>query len=99
MPTSARASLSLQKAHDRRLAKWTIKHECLTNYVTVGKQHLRHLIKESVEHYLTGRFHQGIAGELLGNQVASTKNHGTNGEVARRSRLGGRPNDYHREAA
>jgi len=43
-----------------RLVK-SIKHECLNHFVIFGERHLRHLIKEFVEHYMTDRFHQGIA--------------------------------------
>ena len=38
----------------------TIKYECLNHFVIFGERHLRHLINEFVEHYMTERFHQGI---------------------------------------
>jgi hypothetical protein len=57
------------------------------------------LIEEFVEHYLTERFHQGIGGQLIGNQPGSTNDNGTSGRIACRSRLGGLLNYYHRDAA
>jgi hypothetical protein len=41
----------------------TIKYECLNQFVIFGERHLRHLIKEFVEHYMTERFHQ-VGGRL-----------------------------------
>jgi putative transposase len=76
----------------------TIKYECLNQFVIFGERHLRHLIKEFVEHYMTERFHQGIGGELIRN-VGPTNDNRTDGKVACRSRLGGILNFYHREAA
>ena len=76
----------------------TIKYECLNQFVIFGERHLRHLIKEFVEHYVTERFHQGIGGQLIRN-VGPTNDNGADGKVACRSRLGGLLNYYHREAA
>jgi hypothetical protein len=73
-------------------------HECLNHFVIFGERHLRHLIKEFVEHYMTERFHQGIGGQLIRN-VGPTNDNGADGKVACRSRLGGLLNFYHREAA
>jgi hypothetical protein len=50
----------------------TIKYECLNHFVIFGERHLRHLIKEFVEHYMTERFHQGIGGQLIRKQVGPT---------------------------
>jgi hypothetical protein len=77
----------------------TMKYECLNQFVMFGERHLRYLIEEFVEHYLTERFHQGIGGQLIGNQPGSTNDNGTSGRIACRSRLGGLLNYYHREAA
>jgi hypothetical protein len=76
----------------------TIKYECLNHFVIFGERHLRYLIKEFVEHYMTERFHQGIGGQLIRN-VGPTSDNGADGKVACRSRLGGLLNYYHREAA
>jgi hypothetical protein len=71
----------------------TIKYECLNQFVIFGERHLRHLIKEFVEHYMTERFHQGIGGQLIRN-VGPTNDNGADGKVACRSRLGGILNFY-----
>ena len=76
----------------------TIKYECLNHFVIFGERHLRHLIKEFVEHYMTERFHQGIGGKIIRN-VGPTNDNGAGGKVACRSRLGGLLNCYYREAA
>jgi putative transposase len=77
----------------------TIKYECLNDFVIFGERHLRHLIKEFVEHYMTERFHQGIGGQLIRKQVGPTNDNGADGKVACRSRLGGMLNYYYRDAA
>ena len=84
-------------SHAERFVK-TIKHECLNNFVIFCERHLRFLIKEFVEHYLTERFHQGIGGQLIRN-VGATNDNGANGKVACRSRLGGMLNYDYRDAA
>ena len=74
--------------HVGRFVK-TIKFECLNQFVIFGERHLRYLIKEFVEHYLTERLHQGIGGQLIKQKVGATNDNGADGKVARRSRLGG----------
>jgi hypothetical protein len=76
----------------------TIKYESLNHFVIFGERHLRHLIKEFVEHYMTERFHQGIGGQLIRN-AGPTNDNGSDGKVACRSRPGGLLNYYHGEAA
>ena len=75
----------------------TIKYESLNHFVIFGERHLRHLIKEFVEHYMTERFHQGIVGQLIRN-VGPTNDNGADGKVACRSRLGGLLKYCYREA-
>jgi hypothetical protein len=84
--------------HAERFVK-TIRCECLNHFIIFGERHLRYLIKEFVEHYLTERFHQGIGGQLIRNQPVSANDNGATGKVACRSRLGGLLNYYHRSAA
>ncbi|MGC9986781.1 MAG: integrase core domain-containing protein [Polyangia bacterium] len=84
--------------HAERFVK-TIKYECLNHFIIFGERHLRRLIKEFVEHYMTERFHQGIGGQLIRNQPVSANDNGATGKVACRSRLGGVLNYYHRAAA
>jgi putative transposase len=76
----------------------TIKYGCLNHFVICGEGHLRYLIKEFVEHYMTERFHQGIVGQVIRN-VGPTNDNGADGKVACRSRLGGLLNYCHRKAA
>jgi hypothetical protein len=33
--------------------------------VIFGERHLRYLIKQFIEHYLTERFHQGIGSQII----------------------------------
>ena len=87
----------MQSAHAERFVK-TIKYEGLNNFAISGERHLRFLIKEFVEHYLTDRFHQGIGGQLI-RKVGATNDNGANGKVACRSRLGGMLNYYYRDVA
>jgi transposase len=84
--------------HAERFVK-TIKYECLNHFIIFGERHLRRLIKEFVEHYMTERFHQGIGAQLIRNQPVSANDNGATGKVACRSRLGGVLNYYHRAAA
>ena len=48
----------------------------LTSSVIFGERHLRFLINEFVEHYMTERFHQGIGGQLIRN-VGPTNDNAT----------------------
>jgi transposase InsO family protein len=66
--------------------------------LSFNADHLRRLIKEFVEHYMTERFHQGLGGQLIRN-VGPTNDNGAVGKVVRRSRLGGMLNCYSPEAA
>jgi hypothetical protein len=76
----------------------SIKYECLHHFLIFGERHLRYLVKEFVDHYMTERFHQGLGGQLIRN-VGPTNDNGADGKVACRSRLGGLLNYYQREAA
>ena len=77
----------------------TIKYECLNHLVLFGERHLRYVIKEFMAHYHRERFHQGLGGQLIERQAIATNGTGACDKVARRSRLGGILNYYHREAA
>ena len=77
----------------------TIRYECLNQFIFFGERHLRHVIKEFVEHYHTERFHQGLGGQLIKSQPGSANDNGSNGSIACDSRLGGLLNYYHRAAA
>jgi putative transposase len=87
-----------RNSHAGRFVK-TTKCECLNHFIIFGERHLRRVIKEFVEHYMTERFHQGLGGQLIRKQVGPTNDNGGAGKVVRRSHLGGMLNYYHREAA
>jgi putative transposase len=84
--------------HAERFVK-TMKYECLNHFIIFGERHLRRLIKEFVEHYMSEGFHQGLGGQVIRKQVGPTSDNGAAGKVVRRSRLGGMLNYYSREAA
>lgn len=73
----------------------SIKHECLNRVIPFGAGHLRHTIKEFVEHYQRERNHQGIGNKLI--ESAPTVQEG-GGRIRRRQRLGGLLNYYSRAA-
>ena len=81
-------------AHVERFIR-SIREECLSRVIPLGERHLRHLVREYVEHYHGERPHQGLEGELID---AANDNAGQ-GRVVRRRRLGGLLNHYYREAA
>jgi len=83
--------------HAERFVR-TNRNECLDHLFLVGERHLRLLVKELVDHYLTERFHQGLGGQLVGRSARANDN-ADGGAVSCRSRLGGLLNFYHREAA
>ena len=84
--------------HAERFVR-TVRTECLDHFVIFGERHLRHLIKQFVEHYLTERYHQGIGSQLIRPRMSPSNDNGTSGPIGCRSRLGGLLNYYHREAA
>jgi transposase len=84
--------------HAERFVK-TIRTECLDEFVIFGERHLRHLVETFVDHYLTGRYHQGLGGRLIKPAASPSNDNGTAGAIECRSRLGGLLNFYYREAA
>jgi transposase InsO family protein len=78
----------------------SIKSECLDKLVPLGERHLRLAISEFVEHYHLERNHQGIDNRLLTTATApANENADPAVLIARRERLGGILNYYHRPAA
>ncbi len=72
-----------------------IKRECLNKMILFGEKHVRHVIQQYVEHYLTERPHSG-----LGNvRITDPKPDDGDGAVLCRERLGGLLKSYYREAA
>ena len=74
----------------------SIKEECLSRVVPLGEGHLRQLVHEYVEHYHWERNHQGLQNQLLRRPPPPVR---PASRMARRTRLGGLLNFYHREAA
>jgi len=71
----------------------------LNHFVIFGERHLRHLIKEFLEHYLTERPHQGIGSQIIRPKALPNNDNATLDAIECRSRLGGLLNYYSREAA
>ena len=74
----------------------SVKSECLDHIVPLGERHLRRTITEYAAHYHVERPHQGLGNRVIEPERVPAR---TGGEVARRQRLGGLLNYYHREAA
>ena len=81
-------------AHAERFIR-SIKTECLDHVVPLGERHLRHLVREYVDHYRKERNHQGIGNELIERPPARR----TCGPVRRRQRVGGILNYYYYRSA
>jgi transposase InsO family protein len=74
----------------------SIKSECLAQIIPLGEQHLRHAVKEYMEHYHVERNHQGLDNRLIEELPGVVD---MNSAVARHERLGGVLNHYERRAA
>jgi hypothetical protein len=82
----------------------SLKVECLDQFVVCGERHLRHLLKQYLEHYNTERPHQAKGNVPLAEadrEESSVVRLPTvpTGEVRCRERLGGLLRHYHRDAA
>jgi putative transposase len=84
--------------HAERFVK-TIRTECLDQFVIFGERHLRYLSGTFLDHSLTGRYHQGLGGQLIRPPILSGNDNGSTGAIHCRSRLGGLLNFYYRKAA
>ena len=84
--------------HAERFVK-TIRTECLDHFVIFGERHLRHLVRQFTDHYLTERYHQGIGSRIIKPKTSPSNGNATLGPIGCRSRLDGLLNYYHREAA
>jgi putative transposase len=89
--------IALSNAHAERFVR-TLRTECLNQFVIFGERHLRHVLREFSEHYLTERHHQGIGGRIIQPKAWPSNDNGKLGGIERRSRLGGLLNSYRRAA-
>lgn len=74
----------------------SIKHECLRHVIPLGEGHLRHVLKEYMEHYHSERNHQGLDNVI---PFLARAPPATQGRVRVRERLGGLLKFYVRKAA
>ena len=74
----------------------SIKSECLNKIIPLGEKHLRLAVREYMEHYHTERNHQGLGSSLI---YADDSVGRSEGDIKKRSRLGGFLNYYVRDAA
>ena len=82
-------------AHAERFVR-SIKDECLNRVIFIGQASLRRAIGEFMAHYHEERNHQGLENRLIRRIPGIAANEG---EIQRRSRLGGMLNYYYRPAA
>lgn len=74
----------------------SIKDECLSRMIFVGKRQLRYAINEYLAHYHAERNHQGVNNNLLAQPACASR---ISGPISRRQRLGGLLSFYHRSGA
>ncbi len=83
----------------------TARNECLDHFLILGEAHLRHVMKEFVDHYNEERPHQSRGNVPLPDAVADDEAKEPRilpfptGEVRCKERLGGLFKHYHRVAA
>jgi putative transposase len=77
----------------------TVKQECLDHFVICCEAHLRHLLKEFLEHYHLERAHQGLDNRTPTGRPPPTTADFQTDQIECRERLGGLLKSYHRKAA
>jgi putative transposase len=73
----------------------SIKEECLSRMILIGKGSLRRAVDQFSEHHHRERNHQGLENRLI---VPAAEAASGAGKVVRESRLGGLLNHYRRAA-
>ena len=73
----------------------SVREECLDHIIVLNERHLRYVLKEYVEYFMTRRPHQGLKQQ----RPDSRDEPSTSGRISCRQVLGGLINDYYREAA
>ena len=81
-------------AHVERVIR-SIREECLDRIIILNEKHLRFVLKQYEKYYNEARPHQGINQSIPNKPPPSPPE----GNIKRRSYLGGLLNDYYREAA
>jgi putative transposase len=78
----------------------SMRQECLDHFLILGEGHLRHILKEYVEHYNAERPHQAKGNVPLAEADEREPRilKSPSGEVRCRERLGGLLRHYHRAA-
>ena len=74
----------------------SIKSECLNKIIPLGEKHLRLAVREYMEHYYRERNHQGLDSRII---FADDSVGASEGDIKKRSRLGGYLSYYYRDAA
>jgi putative transposase len=82
-------------AHGERFVR-SIKEEALNQMIVIGEASLLYILQSYLTYYHHESNHQGLGNQLI---VPEPGIGSQNGSVARRERLGGLLNYYHREAA
>ena len=78
----------------------TARQECLDHFVICGETHLRHLLKEFLDHYHEERPHQGLDNAPpTGKPESLLADDRSHAQIGCRERLGGLLKSYHRKAA
>jgi hypothetical protein len=75
------------------------RREILDHVIVLDDQHLGRLVAQYKEYYHAERFRQGLGGQLIQRPIGPVNQNRSRGEVVCRSRLGGLPSFYVREAA
>ena len=73
-------------AHAERFVRTA--RETLSQYIFFGEKHLRHVLSETMEHYLHERHHQALGGKLIRPAIAND-NVNLDGEIQCSERLAG----------
>jgi putative transposase len=82
-------------AHCERFVR-SIKEEALNQMIVIGEASLLYILRSYLTYYHHEGNHQGLGNQLIVPEPGIGSQHGS---VARRERLGGLLNYYHREAA
>lgn len=78
----------------------SVREECLDKLLIINQTHLRRVMREYIEFFITARPHQGIEQQIpILPPTRNTRTLNTSGPIHCRNVLGGIIHDYYREAA